>query len=40
METDTASHVLCECMTLAESRFRRLGKQFMEPSDYDVESVM
>jgi hypothetical protein len=35
METETASHILCECVALAELIFRRLGKHFMEPSGYD-----
>jgi hypothetical protein len=34
-ETQTALHILCECETLDELRFRRLVKHFMEPSDYD-----
>jgi hypothetical protein len=28
MTTETASHILCECVALAEFRFRRLGKHF------------
>jgi len=35
METETASHILCECVALAELRFRRLGKHFMETSNYE-----
>jgi hypothetical protein len=31
---DTASHVLCDCETLAELRFWLLGSHFMKPSDY------
>jgi hypothetical protein len=34
METETASHIICECVALAELRFRRLGIRFMKPSDY------
>jgi len=30
METETASHILCECVALAELRFRH----FMELSNY------
>jgi hypothetical protein len=33
MATETASHVLCECVALAEFRFCRLENTFMEPSD-------
>jgi hypothetical protein len=33
--TETVSHILCKCVALAELRFRRLGKYFMEPSDYN-----
>jgi hypothetical protein len=35
MATETASHILCECVSLTEFRFRHLGKHFMEPSDYE-----
>jgi hypothetical protein len=35
METETASHILYECVALAELRFYRLCKHFMEPRDYD-----
>jgi hypothetical protein len=31
----TASHILCKCVALAELRFLRLGKHFVETSDYD-----
>jgi hypothetical protein len=33
-ENETATHILCECEALAHLRFRRLGRYFMEPSDY------
>jgi hypothetical protein len=36
MGTETASHFLCECMVLVESRFHCLCKYFMESSNYDV----
>jgi hypothetical protein len=36
MVTETASHILCECVVSANSDFFKLGKQFMEPSDNDV----
>jgi hypothetical protein len=35
METETASHILCEFVALVGLRSRRIGKHFMEPSDYD-----
>jgi hypothetical protein len=35
METETASHILCECVALAELRFRCLGNHVIEQSDYD-----
>jgi hypothetical protein len=35
VETQTASHALCECVPSGELRFRRSGKCFMEPRDYD-----
>jgi hypothetical protein len=35
METETALHMLCECVALTELRFCRLGKQFIEPSNYN-----
>ena len=31
---ETATHILCECETLAYLRLRHLGQSFMEPSDY------
>jgi hypothetical protein len=33
METETASHTLCERVVSAELRFCPLGKHFMEPSN-------
>jgi hypothetical protein len=36
METETALHILCECVGLAELGIRRLGKLFTKPSDYDT----
>jgi hypothetical protein len=30
METETASHILCECVALAKLRFYCLGKHFMK----------
>jgi ribonuclease HI len=33
-EDETAKHVPCECEALAHWRLRRLGQNFMEPSDY------
>jgi hypothetical protein len=35
IETQIASHILCECLALAELTFFPLGKHFMEPSNYD-----
>jgi hypothetical protein len=35
METKTGSHILCECLTLAELRFCHSHKHFMELSYYD-----
>jgi hypothetical protein len=35
METETTSHILCECVALAELRFHHLHKNFMEMSNYD-----
>jgi hypothetical protein len=34
IETETALHILCECVGLAELGIRRLGKLFTKPSDY------
>jgi hypothetical protein len=34
-ETETASHILCECEALAKLRFCSLGKHLMEPSDFE-----
>jgi hypothetical protein len=34
METETASHILCECVALAGLRLRCLGKHFVVLSDY------
>jgi hypothetical protein len=35
MATETASHILYECVSLAEFRFCRLSTDFfMEPGDY------
>jgi hypothetical protein len=36
MEIETPSHILLECVALAELRYRRLGKHFMEPSDDEI----
>jgi hypothetical protein len=33
--TETASHILHECVSLAELKLHCLGKYFMEPSNYD-----
>jgi hypothetical protein len=35
MATETASHILCECVTSAELKFHHLGKSFTEPNNYD-----
>jgi hypothetical protein len=35
MATGKASHIPCEYAVLAEFRFCRLGKHFMEPNDYE-----
>jgi hypothetical protein len=35
METETALHILCECVALTELRLRKFGKHFMGLSDYD-----
>jgi hypothetical protein len=34
LQTETASHVLCECEALAETRFRYLGRHFLKPGNY------
>jgi len=34
-----ASHVLCDCEDLAALRFGHLGPHFMEPGDFEVNSV-
>ena len=34
-----ASHVLCDCETLATLRFRHLGHHFMKPGDFEDVSV-
>jgi hypothetical protein len=41
MATETASHILCECVrvALAALRFCRLRKHFIEPSVYDETSL-
>jgi hypothetical protein len=31
---ESAAHILCDCGAIAYSRFRHLGRFFMEPSDY------
>jgi hypothetical protein len=33
-EDETATHILCDCKTIAYLRFRHLGQYFSEPSDY------
>jgi hypothetical protein len=38
METET-SYILHECVALVELRFHRLGKHFMEASNYDEISL-
>jgi hypothetical protein len=35
MGTETALHILCECVALDEPRLHRLDKHFMRTSDYD-----
>jgi hypothetical protein len=35
MDTETAPHIFCEYVALAELRFRRLGERFMKSSYYD-----
>jgi hypothetical protein len=32
--SESATHVLCDCETIAHLRFRHLGQFFMEPGDY------
>jgi hypothetical protein len=34
LEDDSATHILCDCETVAYLRFRHMGQFFMEPSDY------
>jgi hypothetical protein len=33
-EVESATHVLCDCGTIAYLRFRHLGQYFIEPSNY------
>jgi hypothetical protein len=33
-EVESATHILCDCETVAQIRFCHLGQFFMEPSDY------
>jgi hypothetical protein len=33
-DDESATHILCDCESLAYLRFRHLGQFFMEPSDY------
>jgi hypothetical protein len=33
--SEMASHVLCDCETLATLRFRHLGHHFMKPGDFE-----
>jgi hypothetical protein len=33
-EDESATHILCDCETIAHLRFRHLGQFFMEPSDF------
>jgi hypothetical protein len=40
METDIASHILCECVALGEIRFCCLGKHFMDPSNDDDDKIL
>jgi hypothetical protein len=36
-EKEPASHILCDCQALAESRFHHLGKHVMKPGDlYEI----
>jgi hypothetical protein len=37
--SETASHILCDCETLATLRFRHLGRHFMKPGDFADISV-
>jgi hypothetical protein len=36
MTTETASHILYECVALAKLKFHHLGKHYLEPSDYEA----
>jgi hypothetical protein len=38
-ESQTASHVICDCEALATLRFRHLGRHFMKPGDFEDISV-
>ena len=33
-ESETASHVLCDCTALAALRFRQLAHHFLQPADF------
>jgi hypothetical protein len=33
-EDESATHILCDCETIAHVRFHHLGQFFMEPRDY------
>jgi hypothetical protein len=33
-EDESATHILCDCGSIANLRFRHLGQLFMEPCDY------
>jgi len=33
MEEEASAHILCECETLASSRYVHLGSLFLEPQD-------
>jgi hypothetical protein len=33
-EDESATHILCDCKTVAYLRFRHLGQFITEPSDY------
>jgi hypothetical protein len=35
METEIASHILCERVALAEKKFHHLEMHFKKPSDYN-----
>jgi hypothetical protein len=37
--SETASHVLCDCESLATLRFRHLGHHFMKQGDFEDISV-